>query len=39
MGDRQIQKFHRKVKITSGLENSPRYLFDSGNSKMTSKLP
>ena len=26
-GDHQIQKFHRQLKITSGLENSPGYLF------------
>ena len=37
-GDHQTQKFHRKLKIISGLENSPGYLFDSRNSKMTSKL-
>ena len=29
-------KFHRELKITSGLENSPG--FDPRNSKMTSKL-
>ena len=39
-GDGQIQKFHRKVllKITSGLKNSTGYVFDSRNSKGTSKL-
>ena len=26
-GDRRIQKFHRWLQITSGLENSPGYLF------------
>ena len=31
-GDHQTQKFHRKLKIISGLENSQGYLFDSRNS-------